>query len=98
MGAGNPTISWETETQVRAACQPGIISTSFLHLLKLVLILLIITNVWRVTAIPDGSVVISLPSRRRGFDQGEDPLEKDMATHSSTLAWEIPWTEEPGRL
>ena len=28
----------------------------------------------------------------------EDPLEKEMATHSSTLAWRIPWTEEPGRL
>ena len=28
----------------------------------------------------------------------EDPLEKGMATHSSTLAWEIPWTVEPGRL
>ena len=28
----------------------------------------------------------------------EDPLEKAMATHSSILAWEIPWTEEPGRL
>ena len=28
----------------------------------------------------------------------EDPLEKAMATHSSTLAWKIPWTEEPGRL
>ena len=27
---------------------------------------------------------------------GEDPLEKAMATHSSTLAWRIPWTEEPG--
>ena len=29
---------------------------------------------------------------------GEDPLEKEMATHSSTLAWKIPWTEERGRL
>ena len=29
---------------------------------------------------------------------GEDPLEKEMATHSSILAWEIPRTEEPGRL
>ena len=29
---------------------------------------------------------------------GEDPLEKEMATYSSTLAWKIPWTEEPGRL
>ena len=28
----------------------------------------------------------------------EDPLEKEMATHSNILAWEIPWTEEPGRL
>ena len=27
----------------------------------------------------------------------EDPLEKEMATHSSTLAWKIPWTEKPGR-
>ena len=29
---------------------------------------------------------------------GEDPLEMGMATHSSILAWRIPWTEEPGRL
>ena len=28
----------------------------------------------------------------------EDPLEKEMATHSSALAWKIPWTEEPGGL
>ena len=28
----------------------------------------------------------------------EDPLEKEMATHSSILAWRIPWTKEPGRL
>ena len=28
----------------------------------------------------------------------EDPLEKEMATHSSILAWKIPWTEEPSRL
>ena len=28
----------------------------------------------------------------------EDPLEKEMAIHSSTIAWTIPWTEEPGRL
>ena len=29
---------------------------------------------------------------------GENPLDKEMATNSSTLAWEIPWTEEPGGL
>ena len=28
----------------------------------------------------------------------EDPLEKEMAVHFSTIAWKIPWTEEPGRL
>ena len=33
----------------------------------------------------------------QSLDQ-EDPLEKAMATHSSILAWEIPWTEEPGGL
>ena len=33
----------------------------------------------------------------RSLDQG-DPLEKEMATHSSIPAWEIPWTEEPGGL
>ena len=33
--------------------------------------------------------------RSLGWD---DPLEKEMATHSSTPAWKIPWTEEPGRL
>ena len=32
------------------------------------------------------------------FLSREDPLEKETATHSSTLAWEIPWTEEPGGL
>ena len=36
-------------------------------------------------------------TRVLSLDQ-EDPLEKEMATHSSTLAWKIPWTEEPGRL
>ena len=32
------------------------------------------------------------------FLGSEDPLEKEMATHSRILAWEIPWTQEPGRL
>ena len=36
-------------------------------------------------------------TRVQSLDQ-EDPLEKEMATHSSTLAWKIPWTEEPGRV
>ena len=32
------------------------------------------------------------------FPGGEDPLEEGMATHSSILAWRIPWTQEPGRI
>ena len=36
-------------------------------------------------------------TRVRSLDW-EDPLEKEMATHSSILAWDIPWTEEPGGL
>ena len=35
---------------------------------------------------------------RRPWLGQEDPLEKEMATHASILAWEIPWTEEPGGL
>ena len=40
------------------------------------------------------------PARRETWVRSlgqEDPLEKEMATHSSTLAWEIPWMEEPDR-
>ena len=42
-----------------------------------------------------------MPAMRETWVQSlgwEDPLEKEMATHSSTLAWKIPWREEPGRL
>ena len=46
-------------------------------------------------------MVKRLPTMRETWVQSlgqEDPLEKEMATHSSILAWKIPWTEEPGRL
>ena len=52
-------------------------------------------------AFPGGSVVKNLLASvgDLGLIPGsEDPLEKEMATHSSILAWEMPWTEEPGRL
>ena len=44
--------------------------------------------------------VKNLPAMQETLVQSlgqEDPLEKEMATHSSILAWRIPWTEEPGR-
>ena len=46
-------------------------------------------------------IVKSLPAVQETKVQSldwEDPLEKEIATHSSILAWEIPWTEEPGGL
>ena len=48
---------------------------------------------------PAGSVVKNLPAKEEMQVRAlgwEDPLKKEMATHSSILAWEIPWTEEPG--
>ena len=52
-------------------------------------------------AFPGGSEIkmsaYSVEPRVRSLGQ-EDPPEKEMATHSSTLAWKIPWTEKPGRL
>ena len=50
---------------------------------------------------PDGSMVKSLPANAGEWVLSlglEDSLEKEMAIHSSVLAWEIPWTEESGRL
>ena len=46
-------------------------------------------------------MVKNLPAMRETQVQSlgqEDPLEKETATHSNILAWEIPWTEEPARL
>ena len=46
-------------------------------------------------------MIRSLPAMQETWVRSlgwEDPLEKEIATHSSILAWKIPWTEEPGRL
>ena len=46
-------------------------------------------------------ILKSLPAMQETWVQSlgwEDPLDNEMATHSSILAWKIPWTEEPGRL
>ena len=53
---------------------------------------------------PGGSVVKNLVAKQEMQDMWilslsqEDPLKEEMATHSSILAWEIPWTDEPGGL
>ena len=60
------------------------------------------TNDSKLTSgIPGGSVVKNLlvnAGDTGSIPSQEDPLEKKTATHTSILAWEIPWTEEPGRL
>ena len=55
-------------------------------------------NAW--ASLP-AQMVKNWPAKRETWVRslgGEDPLEKEMATHSSTLAWKIPWMEEPGGL
>ena len=58
----------------------------------------------KVEGFPGGTVVKNLPVKAGGtralssIPGREDPLEKEMASHSSILTWRIPWTEEPGRL
>ena len=60
---------------------------------------------WYILRLPGGSVVFFFKKKhlplqeRRIWSLGqEDPLEMEMATHSSIFAWAIPWTEEPGVL
>ena len=73
-----------------AACQASLYFTISRSLLKLMS---------RASLV--GQRLKRLPARRETWVQSlgrGDPLEKEMATHSSILAWRIPWTEEPGRL
>ena len=54
-----------------------------------------------VRGFPSGSAVKNLPAMQKTWVQSlgrENPLEEGIATHSSILAWKIPWAEEPGRL
>ena len=59
------------------------------------------TEVYKIRGFPAGSVVKNLSAKQEMqilFLGQEDSLEEEMATPSSILAWEIPWTEEPGRI
>ena len=61
----------------------------------------ILNFIWGQIQLSYTQTVKRLPTMREAQVQllgQEDPLEKEMATHSSTLAWKIPWTEDPGRL
>jgi len=53
------------------------------------------TNILVTQSVKNLSIVEETQARFLGW---EDPIEKEMATHSSVLAWKFPWTEEPGGL
>ena len=63
--------------------------------LPLEIVILLIKGLW-ISQVAGGKD--STCQCRRLRKCGKDPLEEEVATHSSTLAWEIPWTEEPGGL
>ena len=53
---------------------------------------------WTSLVAPSVKSLLAMQETWVQFLGWEDPLEKGMTTHSSILAWRIPWTEEPGRL
>ena len=65
------------------------------------MIIFIFLSLPHIIGFPGGSVVKNQPAKQEMWVPSlgqEDALEKEMATHSSTVAWKIPWTEGPGRL
>ena len=68
----------------------------YLHIYRHIFYLFPILNTHTYTQMAN-SLPVMRKTRVWSLDQ-EDPLEKEMATHSSILAWKIPWTEEPGGL
>ena len=87
-------LSTESKRENLLSCSSGT------YLVTKLLLIFLLSPRWN-EGFPGGSVMKNLPAKQEMGVQslgGEDPLEKEMATHSSVLAWRIPWTEEPGRL
>ena len=85
-----------TELRSRRKNVTSISSISLIHSVSWLLL-----NIYHMPSSLVAQIVKRLPTMRETqiLSLGwEDPLEKEMATHSSTLAWKIPWTEESGRL
>ena len=84
---GNRKLFFQCDIYVNIAVPPSIL---IYHVLN-----------WHTKASLMAQVVKNLPAMQETYVQSlgqEDPLEKEMATHSSILAWRILWTREPGRL
>ena len=92
---------WVAMPSSRGFSEPGIESTSPASQVNSLLLSHWGSSLYVYMGFPGGSEVKRLPGMREIRVQclgQEDPLEKAMAPHSSTLAWKIPWTEEPGGL
>ena len=91
---------WKPQASVVISVVPFCGNKKFLHMPWTLIVSVCYLIAWR-WGFPVGSVVMNPPANAgdAGLISGwEDPLKKEMTTHSSILAWEIPWTEEPGRL
>ena len=96
------TKSWtqlSNWTELSFRCTEKSISYTYtnIHFLKKILLVIISEKVSLVVQMAKGLP----PATQETWVQSlgrEDPLKKEMSTHSSILAWRIPWTEEPGRL
>ena len=96
---------WDPWNRKQIQCYPGRLET--FYVLESALILWILIPWILIPSFPFdwASLVAQLAKNLRAMKKSwvrslgqEDPLEKEMATHSSTLAWRTPWTEEPGRV
>ena len=96
--ASGPITSWQIDGEQWKQCQ-----TLFLGApksLQMVIAAMKLKDAYSLTSLVAQMVKrlsTMLETRVRSLGQ-EDPLEKEMAIHSSTIAWKIPWTEELGRL
>jgi len=78
--------------------QPWICQISILNICKGLLNYRLECILWASLVAQRLKLLPPMQETRLRFLGPEDPLEKEMATHSSILAWRIPWTEDPGRL
>ena len=92
--------SWNTKTESWRSWKSASTRNKFLGKLFvrfLLFIFYVFVKFWDFSGGSDGKETCLWETQIQPLGQ-EDPLEKEKATHSSILAWEIPWTEEPGGL
>ena len=92
-------VSWDRERRTFVSLKTYLAAYHCSTLSSPVFILLLSPSpVFFILTEPFSQLVKNLPAMQETWVQSLDPLEKEMATHSSILAWRVPWTEEPGGL